>query len=66
MIICMCYNVTEQEIKKLLPCSVEDIMMKTEAGMACGSCFHALQETVDFQATELDRLSSICFPIQTA
>ena len=55
MIICLCYNVSEKEIKKLLPCSVEDIMLKTDAGMACGSCFHALQETVDFKANELSR-----------
>lgn len=53
MIICVCFNVSDKQIKPLMPCSVEDVMMKTDAGMCCGKCIQALQEIVDLQTAEV-------------
>jgi len=44
MIVCVCANVSEREIRELLPMSVEEIMMKTNCAMNCGICFEQLLE----------------------
>jgi bacterioferritin-associated ferredoxin len=49
MIICVCNNVSEKEIRELHYLSLEDIMFKTSAAMCCGSCFEALQKIVEEQ-----------------
>ncbi|WP_407304109.1 (2Fe-2S)-binding protein [Acinetobacter sp.] len=54
MIICICSNVTEKEIKQLFPLSLEDIMMTTAAGMCCGGCLESLQEIIECPGTLIE------------
>jgi len=64
MIVCVCANVSEQEIRDLLPASVEEVMMKTNCAMNCGICFQAMVEIVEqVTATGDGGLSSIRPPI---
>lgn len=49
MIACVCLNITEKEIKKLLEkgLSLEEIKKKLKLGAECGTCLdHALVELV--------------------
>lgn len=47
MIICICYHVTEKQITDLLPLPLDEVMLKTNAGMCCGSCMCKLKEIVE-------------------
>lgn len=52
MIICLCQNVTEKQVKELnLP--VEEVMMKTGAAMCCGCCFEMLCEMCQEQSPNM-------------
>lgn len=47
MIICICNNVTEAQIRELQHLPIEDVMLKSGAAMCCGCCFEILQKTLD-------------------
>lgn len=50
MIVCICFQVTEKQIKDCLPCSISDIIYKTGCGLGCGSCLEALRKLIEDQS----------------
>ena len=55
MILCVCFSITEKEVRELLPCSIEEVMLQTGCSLSCGSCFEALQKLMEEQNAQLDR-----------
>ena len=51
MVICICANVTEGQIRDLLPLPLEEVMLATDAGMCCGCCMRVLQQIVEPEPT---------------
>lgn len=53
MIVCVCHNVSEREIKALLDegLSLEEIVERTSASTGCGTCLEYLIEVIEDERT---------------
>ena len=56
MIVCVCENVTEQEIADVIDANttIADVENKTLAGSCCGACREIIETMIE-NATELQR-----------
>ena len=54
MIICLCYNISEKDVKKLIEegKNLEEIKSTLGVGSSCGSCIRGVEELID-EALEL-------------
>lgn len=56
MLICICKNVNEGKIEKLMPCSLEELRKKTGLGNGCGKCLAiANQKLTQIDCVQLDQ-----------
>lgn len=46
MIVCICSNVSEKDIKRMLPAEPEEVMLATNCAMNCGICFESMIEVI--------------------
>ena len=54
MYICLCYGVTDGQVKSLVEdgaCSVKDVQKRCLAGTDCGSCLDQLRQTVEKESS---------------
>lgn len=60
MVICICFHVTEKQITDLLPLPLEEVMLRTNAGMCCGQCMTMLGQVVKSNSRDHNEITPAC------